>query len=232
MDILYPLKRTKDNKELIYSLRSLQNIQHDRIFIVGELPSFPIFNIIFLPSDSLDSRYETTTNHIRVACQSDISEDFILMNDDFYFLKPTNIEYLNVDRGLLKDQVRYYKQNHNPLTKYDQHIINTYNYYKELGKNTSKSFELHCPIVINKKNFLSILGHFKTESQHCCKRTIYGNMFIKDSKTIEDVKILTNNNIPQEQWNDMQFLSSSENIFPRVEQFLKQKFPIKSIYES
>lgn len=230
MDILYPLKRTKDNKELLYSLRSLQNIKHNRVFIVGDLPAFQICNINHIPANSLDSKYITTTNHIQIACESDISDDFILMNDDFYFLKSTTIEDLNIDRGFLKDQIEFYKKNHNPLTSYDQKVLQVYNYYKRIGQNAPKSFELHCPIIINKYKFKSILNLLQSESLHCCKRTIYGNMFIKDSKTIEDVKILSNKKM-QDKWNDMQFLSSSESMFPLVESFLKQKFPTKSIYE-
>jgi len=230
MDVLYLLKRTKDNKELKYSLRSLQNIDHNRVFIAGELPSFKTSNINYIPTNILDSKYVTTTYNINTACQSDISENFILMNDDFYFLKPTKLEDLNLDRGYLKDQVEYYKKHHNPLTKYDQNVFNTYNYYKELNKNNVKSFELHAPIIINKNNFKSILPLLKNESLHCCKRTIYGNMFIKDSKTIEDVKILSNKTM-KDKWETMQFMSTSENIMSLVEPFLKQKFLNKSIYE-
>lgn len=232
MDIVYPIKRTKDNKELVYSLRSLENIEYDNVFIIGELPNFQIFNIAFLPTQQFDSRYEATTNNIKVACQcSDLSEDFILMNDDFFFLQQTKIEELNLDRGSLKEQVQFYHKNHNPLTRYDRLVEQTYLYYKELGYSDPRSFELHCPMIINKKKFLSILPLFKSESLHCCKRTVYGNEFIKDSKTIEDVKILSNIVTKEDDWDKMKFISTSENMFKTVEPFLLKKFPNKSKFE-
>lgn len=233
MDILYPLKRTRDNKELKYSLRSLQNIKHDKVFIIGDLPDFPIVNINYIYSNTLDSRYETTTNHIKTACQcKDISDDFILMNDDFYFLKSTTLEDLNVDRGLLKEVVKFYHKNHNPLTRYDRLVEQTYLHYKEIGQNEPRSFELHCPMIINKKKFLSILPMFSSEALHCCKRTIYGNKFIENSKSMEDVKILSNQAVDFNKYDSMQFISTSRAMFSVIEPYLKQKFPDKSIYES
>lgn len=232
MDIVYPIKRTKENKELIYSLRSLQYIQHNKVFIIGDLPDFPIVNINYIPSNTLDSRYETTTNHIKVACQcKDISDDFILMNDDFYFIKPTTIEDLNLDRGLLKEVVNFYRKNHNPMARYDKLVEQTYLHHKEIGQNEPRSFELHAPMIINKTKFLSILPLLKSEALHCCKRTIYGNKFLTNTKSIEDVKILFTQAVDFNKYDSMQFISTSRAMFSIVEPYLKQKFPNKSIYE-
>lgn len=232
MDIVYPIKRTKDNKELIYSLRSLQYIKHNKIFIIGDLPDFPIVNINYIPSNALDSRYETTTNHIKVACHcKELSDDFILMNDDFYFLRPSTLEELNLNRGPLKEVVRFYHKNHNPLTRYDRLVEQTYLHYKEIGQNDIISFELHTPMIINKNNFLSILPMLSSEALHCCKRTIYGNKFIKNSKSIEDVKILTCSAIDENKWDQMSFISTSRAMISRVEPYLKNKFPNKCKYE-
>lgn len=232
MDIVYPLKQTQYNKELIYSLRSLVNIPYDNIFIVGDLPSFKISNIKYISTKPLNSRYETTTNNIKIACQRcDLSEDFILMNDDFFFINPTNIEDLNLDRGFLKDQVQFYHKNHKILVRYDRLVEQTLVYYKNSNINNPKSYELHVPMIINKKKFLSIVPLLTSESLHCCKRTIYGNLFLNNTKTIEDVKILSNHSIDFNKWDKMNIISTSESMFKRVEPFLQIKFPDKSKYE-
>ena len=67
MDIVYPIKSTNENIELRYSLRSLQNIQHDRVFIIGDLPNF-VQNVIHIPIQSVNSRYASTTNSLKTIC--------------------------------------------------------------------------------------------------------------------------------------------------------------------
>lgn len=231
MDIVYILERTKDNKELKYSLRSLSNIEHNKVFIVGDFPSFPITNIRHIHTTKLDSRYKTTTNNIKIACQNkEISEDFILMNDDFYIMNPIKIEDLLLDRGPLQEVVRFYHNNHQNLTKYDKLVEQYYLNTKEIGQNPLKSFELHTPMIINKTKFLSILKVILSEFEHCNKRSIYGNKFLTNTKTIKDVKVLSTN------INDFDFntnlLSTSDSIFKRVEPLLQQKFHNKSKYEA
>lgn len=231
MDILYPIKKTTLNEELRYSLRSLVNIPHNKVFIVGDCPDFiNEENVFYIPNTKEESRYKTTTNHIKIACQcKELSEDFILMNDDFFILNPITEEDLNLNRGYIINIFAYYIAHHRPLTHYDQLVIQSMNELKKMGFEKPISFELHTPIIINKTNFLSIVNKLNNDSLHCCKRSVYGNHFIKYSKTIEDVKVLSNHIFKPEDYTNL--MSCSEVCWTKIKSFIQKKFPNKSIYE-
>lgn len=233
MDIVYPIKKTILNEELKYSLRSLINIPHDKVFIVGDLPEFiNDEEVYYIPSSKLESRYKTTTNHLKLAVLNDnISEDFIWMNDDFFILKSITEKDLLLNRGLLRDQVNFYHKNHNPLTKFDKLIENAIVELKHLGFVNPISFELHCPIIINKENFKSIEDKINNDALHCCKRSVYGNYFIKESRCIEDVKVLSTHIFKEDNQGQLPFISVSESCFNKIKPFLEKKFPNKCKYE-
>ena len=233
MDIVYLIKKTELNEELRYSLRSLANIPHNKVFIVGDCPNFINEETVFyIPNIKKESRYETTTNHTKLACQCDeLSQDFILMNDDFFILNPITEEDLKLNRGLMQEQVNFYHKNHKPLTNYDLLVEQAMNELKLQGFENPISFELHTPMIINKINFLSILSKINKNSLHCCKRSVYGNYFIKQSKAINDVKILSSHIFKQEVQGRYNLLSCSESCWGKIRPFIINKFPEKSIYE-
>ena len=232
MDIVYPIKKTTLNEELRYSLRSLCNIKHDKVFVVGDLPGFISNNVYYIPTCKFVSRYETTTNNIASACRcSELSDNFILMNDDFFILNPIEEKDLLLNRGLLKDQVNFYHKNHGTLTNFDRAVEKGYEELKEQGFENPISFELHTPIIINKYKFLQILPKINTDSLHVCKRSVYGNYFIKESKTIEDVKVLSYHKFDENKQGIKDLMSCSEVSWSVVKPFIIKKFPNKSIYE-
>lgn len=231
MDIVYLVKKTLLNEELRYSLRSLVNLPHNKVFIIGDCPEFiNEEKVYYIPNNKLNSRYETTTNHLKFACNcNELSNNFILMNDDFFILNPINEQDLNLNRGLLKNQVSFYHKNHRPLTNYDRLVENSFKELKNQGFENPISYELHTPMILNKNNFLSILPKLNNESLHCCKRSVYGNYFIKNSNTIKDVKILNNTIFnPKEERN---LLSCSESCWEKIKPYIKEKFNEKCLYE-
>lgn len=233
MDIVYPIKKTILNEELKYSLRSLINIPHNKVFIIGDLAEFiNEEEVYYIPANKLESRYKTTTNHLKLAVLNDnISEDFIWMNDDFFILKSITEKDLLLNRGLLRDQVAFYHKYHNPLTKFDRLVENATLELNHLGFVNPISFELHCPIIINKTKFKSIEDKINTESLNCCKRSVYGNYFIKESKTMNDVKVLSTHIFKEDNQGQLPFISCSESCFNKIKPFLENKFPNKCKYE-
>lgn len=233
MDIVYPIKKTTFNEELRYSLRSLENIPHNKVFIIGDLPEFVNEEkVYYIPAPKLESRYKTTTNHLKLAILNDnISEDFIWMNDDFFILKPILEEHLILNRGLFRDQVASYHKNHHPLTNFDKLVENAMIQLKHLGFTNPISFELHCPIIINKENFKAIEDKINSDALHCCKRSVYGNYFMRDSKPIEDVKVLSKHIFREDIQGQLPFISVSECCFNKIKPFLEKKFPNKCKYE-
>lgn len=233
MDIVYLVKKTATNIELRYSLRSLMFLPHNKVYVVGDLPSF-LTNIEYIKAPTFTDRYKTTTNHIKLACELDsLSDDFILMNDDFFILQQIDNpeSELNLNRGIMQNQVNYYHKNHRSLSRFDNLVEQSNNQLKKLGFKEPISFELHTPMIINKLKFTTILPAIDTEALHCCKRSVYGNYFVENSKTIEDVKVLSSTKFNPNNLSHPKLLSVSDYAFDKIESYLKEKFPQKSIYE-
>ena len=61
------------------------------------------------------------------------------------------------------------------------------------------------------------------------KRTVYGNLYVKGSKSVEDVKIFIKDKFSPNNWG--KFLSCDDMGFYRLLDFIRSKFPDKSEYE-
>ena len=86
MDYVY-ICREGDNEELRYSIRSVvANATHDKIWIIGYKPDWYIGNYIQI--ENIGSKFENITNcHKILPDIGALSEDFVIMNDDFFILK-------------------------------------------------------------------------------------------------------------------------------------------------
>ena len=87
MDLVY-ICRSGDNEELRYSIRSMvANVPHDNLWVVGGKPSWYIGKHI--PVKQSDDKYDNARNNLKAIVESsEISDRFILVNDDFYVTKP------------------------------------------------------------------------------------------------------------------------------------------------
>lgn len=232
MDIVYVVKECLECEELTYSLRSLVNIPHDKVFIVGGCPkNIDTSKVIHVPMLQIGSKYQNTTNMLKFICEKDIdlSEDFILFNDDFFILKPIDLEDLNCCRGYVKDVIEDYKSRCT-MNDYIRGMEQTSIFLNDLGIKNALSYELHIPIILNKKNVLKMfsLPYLSSIGKVIHKRTLYGNLFLKNSKVIEDVKVLVDRYVPI---HSDKFLSCDDLSFARVKKFLDKLFPNKSEYE-
>src|SRR5690554_4826136 len=89
MDVVYVVGQHTD--ELRYSMRSLRNVEHDQVWIVGTLPDWAR-NVRLIPAED---RYEKARNITEkmyaAASHPEVSDPFIYFNDDFFALKPASI---------------------------------------------------------------------------------------------------------------------------------------------
>lgn len=232
MDIVYTVRPGYKNEELRYSLRSLKNLPHDKVVIVGYKPPW-VKDVLYIQTDQPDTlKYKNTTDNIIQACLDDrVSEDFILMNDDFYILKPIK-ELEHYNRGPIEAVIDYYMNS----DIYGEGMRQTYNYLKSLGYHDILSYELHLPMVINKKNFLAMIKRQRAEAPHIevlHKRTLYGNMFNYGGQSIKDVKVTK---YMDKRFNrDATFLSTNDDRFngkTPIGEFIMELFPEKSPYDA
>jgi len=225
MDILYILGRGSkhDDMEIRLSLRTIGKYAKnlDRVFIVGNCPEW-IQNVVHIPAE--DTYYFAQNHFIKVfkACESDISENFLLMNDDFYMLKPFDIEqYPFFVRGPLL------KQKGDSL--YFKVINKTYDFLKDNGYTDLLNYSVHSPIIYNKKTFkkLKNIGESVLHTYVGYSiRNLYGNMFVKHGLTVKDPKMHEDEFLETETG----CISSSDKC-DNVLKKLEEMFPEKSRWE-
>ena len=197
MDFVYIVKEDENNEDLKYSLRSIAKYYpENKVWIVGYKPSW-VKNVEYLPVKQSKDKWKNSMTNILTACKcKDISDDFILMNDDFFMIKPlVPIEMIaNITLGLLPDTINKNKKLKSPWYDAFQQV---YYLLKDLNiPEPYYDFEAHLPLQINKKKFIKVINlpkvqEFMKTSKVLHKRTLYKN-FDKPEKIIKipaDVKI-------------------------------------------
>lgn len=230
MDVLYPVKKHENNDELRYSLRSLKNLPHDKVFFAGFKPSWVNDKVLHIPVDqgSLENKYVKSIGNLIAALEDErLSDDFILMNDDFFILQPIN--YMpTLHRGYLIDMANDYYKKHS-ASPYTQGLLATLKRLQHIGIENPLSYELHVPMVFNKAKLRETLEISK-ELGGFGKRTIYGNLNKLGGDYFDDVKY-TNARRPI--FPDMPFISTDEGSFMYhpVGDYIRMMFREQSEYE-
>jgi hypothetical protein len=240
MDIVYLVKvdPENDSEELRYSLRSLRNIPHNKVIIVGEKPDW-VKDVTFIPVAQTKTKPENVTMNLRAAIDSpEVADDFILMNDDFFIMKPIDA-MPSLNFGKLDEVIRHYEHRYQEVTPYIESMKRTNVHLSELGIERPLSFELHTPQVLNKAKVIALRS--LTNGRPSQFRTAYGNYFMKDSTTVSDVKIFIDSRHnppgyienPRDYLAAQTFLSATGGAFKRglVGDYLREAFPEPSPYE-
>lgn len=168
MDILYILGKgsPRNDLELLFSLRSVKKYMGDlgRVFICGERPLW-LKNVVHIPcTDPYDKHWQNAHNKIKKACENEaLSEEFLLMNDDFFMLKPfTGKDYPYYGR---KD--------------------------RDGGCNGPYNFQTHSPMRITKGLYKQMPLDI-TQKGEWSPRSLYGNYFVGAPVQVDDFNINVN----------------------------------------
>ena len=123
--------------------------------------------------DSSSSKTLNAWNKLRFICEQDISEDFILFNDDFYVMKPIDsIPYYHRGEGTLTNNRSGYFRQMDATFKLFDHPFN---------------YENHVPFVYNRKKFLDLYNHYDI-SKIYLHRSLYANHYKIEGVYLEDCK--------------------------------------------
>lgn len=188
MDALYVIGKSSqyNNLELRLSLRSLeQNAKGlESVFIVGEKPDW-IKNVVYLPVDDVYTRENNVFRKILTACDYDISENFFFMNDDFFIMKPIDMEnypyFVNGEVVGIKNPSRYQEIQNKTLVE-----------LQSKGITRVMDYRVHCPIIFNKQKFLMLENYYKESKRErvgYSPRLLYGNLFVEDYIVADDCKL-------------------------------------------
>lgn len=197
MDLVYFVKQSEINEDLRYSLRSVDKfVPVDKVWIVGYKPSW-VTNVGYIPVPQTGTKQQNQTSNLIALCNCDeISEDFVLMNDDFFAIKQIeNLEEsVEICLGLLDKSVIKHERGKNNWHKAFKQV---YELLESIGvEKPYYDFESHTPLKMNRKKMLDVLEipqvkEFIKSSKTLHRRTLYRNIYHLNCRILPtDVKIL------------------------------------------
>lgn len=216
-DVVYVVKAQARSgtatNELRYSLRTLANLSHGRVWIVGWKPEW-VRNVEYIPTVQRLSKFVNALKNLE-AVLPHVSEEFVLMNDDFYILTP-------------QDRIPVlYRESWDVTSAVKQAKTSVLRFLERHGVTDPVSYELHVPFVYNRDLLVETLA--KAHGVHIAgyQRTLYGNLNRIGGVSVPDPKVKGNQ--PFDGW---PFVSTSDNTFKGgVGQMIRQLFPEPSPFE-
>lgn len=229
-DVVYPVKATPDgNEELRYSLRSLVNLPHRRVFIIGDRPKWCV-NVIHAASPQTGPELSNVNAALKLVANTEaLSDDFVYMNDDFFIMRPTDKIEPGYQMELL-DRIDIYKRRKKWLQAYS--LITTRKRLVELGLIGLKSYELHTPMMLNKANLRAMYELCADMPLFAIRpKTMYGNLYNISGVQTDDVKNPIEDT--QEAHATKLYLSTDEDTFAHstAGELIRTKFPNPCAYE-
>lgn len=225
MDLIW-ICRKGPNEELRYSLRSaVQNIEHENVWVIGDKPNWYSGPFIPVPQNS-GKKYENAKNNLKRLINSpEINDEFILMNDDFFVLKPTEIGYYY--SGTLAERIERNAQL-SPNAAYLEKIKTTKQMLEDQGIVNPLDYSIHVPMRMDKEGLSQALNYPLIRSG-------YGNLKKVGGKKMRDVKIYSGtlykglSYTPDE---NSEFVSTDDNSFIEVRKnLLHPLFSTPTVFE-
>jgi hypothetical protein len=237
-DLVYILRNSSvwQNNEIRYSIRSAEKNMPDigKIFIVGFCPKFiDQSKIIFIKEkDPYTNKLKNAVHKLKVACEDKrLSQEFILMNDDFFILKKID-ELKCYNRGKLKRSAERH-QTHGGY--YYKAIVDTINYLKDAGIRNPIDYEMHYPMIFDKSKFLKILIDLNRCERGFLFRSIYGNKEKVESEKRRDIKIYRNFGEDAKKLYEENEVISTDNraaLDTKFQKIMKRRFKKPSQFEA
>lgn len=227
-DIVYVLKNDIDSEELVYSLRSLSNFPHNKVWFYGGNPKglTPDEGIFFQQSGG--TKWERVRNSLIDVCKNDdITENFWLFNDDFFVMK----KFERDPRPFIQCSIYYHytaieKRHNYASSSYTRGLRFSETKLKERGYDTL-DYALHIPMLFNREKLYNTFIEFPQCHNF---RSVYGNRNHIGGILHRDVKITSFDREPDDTYD---FLSTTEKSFKygAVGDYIRNSFPEKSRFE-
>ena len=228
MDFVY-ICRDGENEELRYSIRSVLNsFPEAKVWLVGGKPEW--YSGHCVPVEQNSNKYANALKNLKSLCEHpEISDNFVLMNDDFFIIKKIN----SVDQfynGLLSDKINRFTQI-TGSSMYIKKLITTNKKLIDLGIKNPIDYELHTPMPMNKTGLLDVIEKYP----ECLWRSMFGNLYNVGGTQMDDVKIYVNKRhlARSNEITDNSIYMSTEDTSLNVmlDKMLRQMLPEPSIYE-
>lgn len=248
-DVVYRVKVGSWNEQLRFSLRSLANLPHGRVWIVGACPTWAQ-NVEHIHTNQRGNKWENSNTNLHAALSnSDISDTFYLFDDDFYVIRPVD-EVPAYNRGTVDDMLADYRKQLTNDSNYLRRVREARDTLRAWGYADPLCYEVHVPLTVDKLAMAGVLNRLADtplKNKGPQYRTFYGNLCDIGGRRIVDPKIADQSQVAvmaegvvdfvsQERGIivlDTPFLSSNRGTFVNhVGEWLGRKFPKKSSYEA
>jgi len=165
--------------ELLHSMRSVKKHLHNvrAIVVVGSIPrcgDLPGHEFIHLEDPGKCSQFNSMHKTLTAARTPGITDEFLLMNDDFFFTADTDAEtFPHYSMGGLEPHIKW-REDH--PSAYGRSLKETFRQLKERGQ-TLIDFEIHAPIRYTKRGLLRTVSEFDWSPEiKPLLRSLYGNL--------------------------------------------------------
>ena len=239
MDAVYVCRKGDENEELRYSLRSLATNAPfvQKVWIAGYMPRWVEGVGYIRVVQGWPHKAKNVRENLRaVTANRAVSDDFILMNDDFYIMKPiTEIPVLQ--RGPLYLVVQGQKERRGGTSSYLRYAIETGRLLESWGFKPDDilAYNLHVPMVMNKEKLKQTILKMGDTVMGAHLRTVYGNMHHVGGELIKDRKDIADHTATFVSSSDRAFAADTKNRKGKAGQGLAQMiraaFPDPSRFE-
>lgn len=222
-DIVYLLRNGIEGDELKYSLRSLKNFPHDKVWFFGGKPAGVQADHMVELNQKGVSVWEKTAWTVQEVCRvADVSEDFWLFNDDFFIMEKLDGLPPLYDSTLWKKIEQRRANGRSDL--YCREMKWTRLMLMEKGYRTF-NYDVHAPMLFNKRKLLEV---FKVFPRGSLFRSLYGNYYKVGGMDYRDCKISS----PDKKPKALPMLSTSDESFMGLTgDYIKSKFKRRCRFE-
>lgn len=235
MDIVLPIKKGGSywkDRELRYCLRSIEKYFLDlgKVYIIGYKPSW-VKNVIHISHDDsfIDNKGANIISKLIRACKDErITDSFLFVSDDQYFLKPLHARQIHAYYNF------YLNHPYKLKNKFWRKCMSNVKRVMNKEGLPAYCYEPHTPLVINKRKYWSTMLNYNWQDNLFPTLSLYFNTIKKNHKRIPDnyrarfAKLETDLSII----NDKSFLSHDDmGLSNQLQDKLKELFPEKSKFE-
>lgn len=227
MDAVYRVRKSGLNEELRYSLRALAAfLPVDRVWLVGHRPRW-VVNVEYIVSEVRGTTYHCSLTHLTRACEHpDVSEEFVLLDDDFFVLRRMErppVAHMGPIASVLPEKRD---------KAYRKALEATEKTLWDWGYPDPLCYELHIPIVLEKALVLEVAeraGEGRLVGAGI--RSLYGNVAALGGERMDDVKV-GYMRVPVD-LDSRSFISTNDSSFRGglVGKAIRERFPDPSRYE-
>lgn len=227
-DIVYILKADASDRELRYSLRSVEkNLPHRKVWFYCGKPAGLVPDEYVRHKQVGETKGERVRSSLIEVCKNDkITKRFWLMNDDFFILQPMTSEkpYFS---GMLRDRIDEIEKRACGRTNYTKELAFCESLLKSEGFPTFAYDAIHIPMLVQREKMLEVL-----ETYPMCNmvRSLYGNYAMIGGNPHSNVKV---KNGRKRLNKEADFVSTDDNSFNfgMIGQDIRAMFRDKSRFE-